>query len=130
MSLAFFPTEPLLAGSDLGGNIVLYNIPTMEVVHPPLKAHTSRVMSLAFSPDGRTLAAACEGGGLKLWSLLQDPEMLAAIQEAWASIEMLAALPAQAFGPWPRMKRGTLYRVTVQSPQQDAATSVAFVEAL
>ncbi len=41
----------------------------MEVVRPPLKAHTFRVMSLAFSPDGRTLASAGEGGGLKLWSV-------------------------------------------------------------
>ena len=28
-----------------------------------------RVMSLAFSPDGRTLASAGEGGGLKLWNV-------------------------------------------------------------
>ena len=69
MSLAFSPTEPLLAASDLDGNIVLHNITTMEAIHPPLKAHTLRVMSLAFSPDGRTLAAAGEGGGLKLWNV-------------------------------------------------------------
>ena len=41
----------------------------MEVVRPPLKAHTWRVVSLAFSPDGRTLASAGEGGGLKLWNV-------------------------------------------------------------
>ena len=38
-----------------------------QVVPPPLKAHTGRVTSLAFTPDGRTLASAGEGGGLKLW---------------------------------------------------------------
>jgi WD40 repeat protein/serine/threonine protein kinase len=67
ISLAFSPSEPLLAGSDENGNIVIYNIKTMKVDGPPLKAHTYRVMSLAFSPDGRTLASA--GGGLKLWNM-------------------------------------------------------------
>jgi len=52
ISLAFSPTEPLLAASDLEGNIVLYNTTTMNVLSPPLKAHTWRVMSLAFSPEG------------------------------------------------------------------------------
>jgi WD40 repeat protein len=32
-----------------------------------MKAYTAGVMSLAFSPDGRTLASAGDGGGLKLW---------------------------------------------------------------
>ena len=70
ISLAFSPTEPLLAAGDWGGNIVLYNTTTMEMLRPPLKAHTWRVSSLAFSPDGRTLASAGEGGGLKLWHVV------------------------------------------------------------
>ena len=41
----------------------------MEVLSPSLKGHTWRVLSLAFSPDGRTLASAGEGGGLKLWNV-------------------------------------------------------------
>jgi WD40 repeat protein len=69
LSLAFSPTEPLLAGSDWSGNIVLYNTTTMEVVRPPLKGHSQRVLSIAFSADGRTLASAGEGGGLKLWQV-------------------------------------------------------------
>jgi WD40 repeat protein len=67
ISLAFSPTEPLLAASDWGGNIVLYNPTAREVFPPPLKAHIFGVMSFAFSPDGRTLASYGDGGGLKLW---------------------------------------------------------------
>ena len=68
-SLAFSPTGPLLAASDWGGSIVLFDTTTREVLNPPLKAHTWRVTSVAFSPDGRTLAAAGDGGGLKLWDV-------------------------------------------------------------
>ncbi len=68
-SLAFSPTGPLLAASDWGGSIVLFDTTTREVLNPPLKGHTWVVTSVAFSPDGRTLAAAGEGGGLKLWDV-------------------------------------------------------------
>ena len=69
-SLAFSPTEPLLAsGDERGGNIVLYNTATMEVIRQRTKAHTSRVQSLSFSADGRTLASGGQGGGLKLWNV-------------------------------------------------------------
>ena len=68
ISLAFSPTEPLLAASDMGGNIVFYNTSTRTAL-PSMKAHTFRVMSLAFSPDGRSLASAGEAGGLKLWNV-------------------------------------------------------------
>jgi WD40 repeat protein len=40
LSRAFSPTEPLLAASGGDGNIVLYNTTTLEVLRPPLKAHT------------------------------------------------------------------------------------------
>ena len=69
MSLAFSPTEPLLVAGDWDGNIRFFNTTTMEVIPPPLKAHTFGVPGLAFSPDGRTLASYGDGGGLKLWNM-------------------------------------------------------------
>jgi WD40 repeat protein len=69
-SLAFSPTEPLLAvGRWGGGDVELYDTTTGEMVCLPLKAHTKRVMALAFTPDGRTLASGGEGGGTKLWNV-------------------------------------------------------------
>jgi WD40 repeat protein len=68
-SLAFSPTERLVAADGQGGNILLYDIATMKVLEPALKAAATGVGSLTFSPDGRTLASYGDGGGLKLWQV-------------------------------------------------------------
>jgi len=70
MSLAFSPTEPLLAAGDWDGDIVFFNTSTLAKLGTSLKAHTFGANGLAFSPDGQTLASYGDGGGgVKLWNV-------------------------------------------------------------
>ena len=39
-----------------------------------LKGHTSAVMGLAFSPDGKRLASGARDGALKIWDATPLPE--------------------------------------------------------
>ena len=46
----------------------------MELLSEKVNAHSSWVMSVAFSPDGTKIMSACNGGTIKVWdSGAQEP---------------------------------------------------------
>jgi len=70
--LAFSP-DGRLAASVSENTVLLWDIASRQPIGQPLKGHTSPVVGLAFSPDGKSLASAGEDGTIGLWNLAQQP---------------------------------------------------------
>jgi WD40 repeat protein len=88
-SVAFSPDGRLLASGSCAphqgsmqcahGEIRLWDVAARRPIEPPLHAHTDRVFSVAFSPDGHILASGscgrldnndhCQGGQIQLWDV-------------------------------------------------------------
>jgi WD40 repeat protein len=56
-------------------SITLWEVATGKV-QATLKGHTTPVRSVAFSPDGKTLAAGCQDGTIKLWDVTRGKELV------------------------------------------------------
>jgi WD40 repeat protein len=94
-AVAFSRDGKLLASSDYGGTVRLWNPATGRPIGAPIQATSVKygVPGLAFSPDGKLLASADADGTVRMW----DP---ATGQQVGASLQTGApAVAAVAFSP-------------------------------
>ena len=66
-SVAFHPSEPLLAAGHLDGTVRLWNLTTRT--GRTLSGHERSVITLAFHPDGKTLATGSFDKTVRLWDV-------------------------------------------------------------
>jgi len=67
--------QTLAAGDQWDGSIQLWNLESMQPLAPPLRGHTARIRSLAFSPDGNLLASAGDDRIVILWDVASQKEL-------------------------------------------------------
>lgn len=63
------PDGQQFATTDGSGMVSLWNLPTGRLERE-LDCESGAVVALAYSPDGRLLAAACDDGSIRLWDVL------------------------------------------------------------
>lgn len=73
-ALAVSPNGKLLAGEGADGVVLLWDVIAGRALHR-LPEHTARVRSIAFAPDGRTMATAA-GNSIRLWDVSSGRERL------------------------------------------------------
>ena len=66
--MMFSPDGSLLVGADNGGDIVLFDTTTWELVEP-ISAHQGSVLDVAMSPNSALIASAGEDAFLRVWDL-------------------------------------------------------------
>ena len=66
-SVAFHPSEPLLAAGHIDGTVRLWNLSTRT--SRTLNGHERSVIALAFHPDGKTLATGSFDKSVRLWDV-------------------------------------------------------------
>ena len=79
LSLAFNPADPfMLASGNVEGVVSLWNIepgsdPGRPLLSRRLEGHAGAILSVAFSPDGQTLASGSDDGLIMVWDVA-DPQ--------------------------------------------------------
>jgi WD40 repeat protein len=100
-SLTFSPDGQLLANSNAGNTIKIWQLNSGEELftlktHPAkfnsTKRHTAKVNSVAFSPDGQTLASGSDDKTIKIWQL-NTGKVICTLKEHLAPIQSIAFSP-------------------------------------
>ena len=61
--------KPIDKGACSQGEIRLWDVATRQQIGPPLAAHANLIYSVAFSPDGKTLASGSGDNNIILWNV-------------------------------------------------------------
>jgi WD40 repeat protein len=101
-TVAYHPTQPLLAAGGCRefesvvrcaqGEVRFWNPENGEQVREPL-LHDSRVIDIAFNPDGRILATGSREGKVVLWNMESDPPLAKPLGKHQSFVKDLAFSP-------------------------------------
>jgi predicted NACHT family NTPase len=102
-SVAFSPDGKTLASGSCGqgdflgictqGDIRLWDVATHRQIGAPLPGHTSDVTSVAFSPDGKTLASGSDDHTIRLWDVATHQQISAPLTGHTDSVKSVAFSP-------------------------------------
>ena len=80
-SVAFSPDGTTIATTGINGDdtLRLWDAATGRQIGSPLTGHTDDVTSVAFSPDGKTVATGSNDETVRLWDVMEPPDLYAAV---------------------------------------------------
>jgi WD40 repeat protein len=69
LATKFNPKIPILATAGDGDNIFIWEVKTGKCLYILKAESTAKIWSLAFSPDGHSIAGGCNDGKIRIWNL-------------------------------------------------------------